>query len=530
MVLGCLAILVMVPLQVPRPFAAEETRRELHEADRAIRRAELEGLERLADELARSGDAEGARAARSRIPVPEDPDGPTRFVAMPGVVPARPAASPTPVEQRIHVIRSRSASAFLDLARRAAKADPPRYALSDSCLRAVLDRQPDQPEARRLLGYVPYQGGWARPFDIAQFREGYIDHPVFGWVRADWKPNLERGELPSPTVRGQVRWLSVKDADQLREGWDPPWQIPTEHFLILSNVPLAEVISFGRRLEAFHDLFMAIMADVQGDLSPLARRFRDPKAVGEPPGKRHTVYYFSSREVYLDRLSAKYDREMLDLSLGFYDPPKSSNGRSPAYFFRDPGGQLPITANLYHEVSHQLLFESAGPNRYTQNAGNYWVFEGLGTYFETTEPQPDGSILVGGRVGRRMEEAIRSLVDHGRMIPLEIFVHHDESGFAHRDPDIYLRYQEAMALTVFLMQGRERTYREGFLDYVRDAYRGRLRARTGRKLPERLGISYETLEAQLLAFLRKNRGPDLATPAEPPRSAPSRSIRTVPRS
>ena len=99
-------------------------------------------------------------------------------------------------------------------------------------------------------------------------------------------------------------------------------------------------------------------------------------------------------------------------SLGFYDPPKSArSGRAPAYFYYYAKGQLPVEANLYHEVSHQLLFETAGRNAYTSNFGNYWVFEGLGTYFETVEPQPDGSLEVGGLVGPRVEVAIQSLVD-----------------------------------------------------------------------------------------------------------------------
>jgi hypothetical protein len=420
---------------------------------------------------------------------------------------------------------------LLDLARRAARANPPRYALAGRCLRGVVERQPDHAEARRILGYVPHEGGWARPFAVAQSREGYIDHPVFGWVKADWKPHLEKGELPSPPSRGKVRWLSVEEADRLRADWNPPWQIPTEHFLILTNVPLAEAISFGRRLEAFHDLFMATMADVQGDNSPLARRLRDPRLVGDPPTKRHTVYYFATRDQYLDYLRPKYAGTGIEISLGFYDPPKSSTGRNPAYFFRDPAGDLPDIANLYHEVSHQLLFETAGPQHYNQNVGNYWVFEGLGTYFETVEPRPDGSIEVGGRVGRRMEEAARSLVDLGRMIPLEPFVGYDEAAFAHRDAAIYLRYQQAMALTVFLMQWHDGAYREGFLDYVRDAYRGRLRGGTGRKLQDRVGETYATLEAQLLAFLKDTpRAVEEPRPAEKPKSAPGGSIRTVPRS
>src|SRR5262249_52954075 len=162
-------------------------------------------------------------------------------------------------------------------------------------------------------------------------------------------------------------------------------------------------------------------------------------------------YFFASKDQYLEHLRPKYGNN-IDRSIGFYDPPRSSSGRNPAYFFRDPEGDLPDTANLYHEVSHQLLFETAGPNAYTRNVGNYWVFEGLGTYFETVESRPDGSLEVGGRVGRRMEEAIRSLAFLGRTIPLEPFVGYDEATFSRDDAGIYLRYQQAMALTVFLMQ------------------------------------------------------------------------------
>src|SRR5206468_255101 len=114
-------------------------------------------------------------------------------------------------------------------------------------------------------------------------------------------------------------------------------------------------------------------------------------------------------------------------------------GRVPAYFFRDRVGQIPEAATLYHEVSHQLLFETAGRNAYTKNVGNYWVFEGLGTYFETVSPQPDGSLEVGGLVGPRIEEAIKSLVERGRSTPLAEFVELDEYAFM-RKPQIYTNY------------------------------------------------------------------------------------------
>jgi hypothetical protein len=516
--------LVIVSFQVPRPSSGEETSRALHAAHRSILEREASELKSLAERLTRDGQAEAAGAVRARLPRPVAPDGPTRFVPLPDVIPPSPSAGSGGPGAQLQAVLGRSATELFELARRAAKAVPPRYALAGECLRAVVERKPDHAEARRLLGFVPDKGGWARPFAVEQFRSGFINHPIFGWVKADWQPHLERGELPSPPSRGKVRWLPTAEADRLRAGWKPPWRIPTEHFQIETNVPLAEAISFGRRLEAFHDLFMALMADVQGDASPLARRFRDSHLVGEPATTRHLVYYFASKDEYLDHLRPKYGAG-IERSLGFYDPPRSSTGRNPAYFFRDPQGDLPDTANLYHEVSHQLLFETAGPNHYTQNSANHWVFEGLGTYFETVESRPDGSLEVGGRVGRRMEEAIRSLVDQGRTIPLDRFVGLDETTFTRDDPAIFLRYQQAMALTVFLLQWHDGAYREGFLDYVRDAYRGRFRRGSGRSLEDRLGQPYATLEAQLLAFLKGDKEPEPKAPAKP---KPGGAIRTVP--
>ncbi len=531
-----LAGLLMLPLQIPRPSSAEEASRELHATHRALLQKEAASLNALAERLSRDGDADAARAVRARLPQTAAPDGPSRFVPLPDVVAPRAGGKAGDADARLNAVLARSATGFFELAQQAAKSTPPRYALGGECLRAVLERQPDHAEARRLLGYVPYQGGWARPFAVEQFRLGYIDHPVFGWVPADWKPHLERGELPTPAARGaKVRWLPTAEADRLRARWNPPWHIETEHFLIKTNVPLAEAISFGRRLEAFHDLFMALMADVQGDNSPLARRFRDAHLVGEPSAKPnpHRVYYFASRDEYLNDLTPRFG-DGIKRSLGFYKPPKTGNSRVPAYFFRDPNGDLPDTANLYHEVSHQLLFETAGANRYTQNTGNYWLFEGLGTYFETVEPQPDGSLEVGGRVGRRMEEAIRSLVDRGQTIPLDRFVGYDEATFGRDDPAIFLRYQQAMALTTFLMQWHDGAYRESFLDYVRDAYRGRLRGHSGRKLDDRLDASFTMLENQLLAFLkdaqRRETEPQPAAQLKPkPTPVSGGAIRTVPK-
>src|SRR5262249_40980377 len=158
----------------------------------------------------------------------------------------RTQRDPNTVTARFRVIRNEAAAELFKLAQRAATSDSPQYALASMCLRAVLERQPDHKEARRLLGYVPYEGGWATPFAVQKLRDGNVDHPIFGWQPVAWIPHLNRGELPAPLSRGQTktRWLPAAEADQLRVDWNRRWRFTTEHFEIQTNVTLAEAILF----------------------------------------------------------------------------------------------------------------------------------------------------------------------------------------------------------------------------------------------------------------------------------------------
>ncbi len=496
----------VMAMQVPPPHAASARGGELRRERQAIVERETEQLRALADRLVKDGQKKEADAVLSRIEPDPKPDGPTRFVPLPEIVPARQGragAEPAGLES----IRTAAARALFSLAERAVPADrkfEPHYTLADECLRAVLDRQPDHAEARRLLGYVPHEGGWATPYAIEQKRagNGKTSHPTYGWVYTSWLEHLEQGQLPAPGSQGEarVRWVPAAEADRLHGDWDKHWVISTEHYRILTNVPFSEAIAFGRQLEAFHSLFFALLADVIG-ARPLAMRFQNKKSTGELRLEPHEVLYFATKEEYVDYLR-QVKGDDFSKTLGFYDPPKPTKKRAPAYFFRDEGGQLPVTATLYHEGSHQLLFESAGKSNFEGNVGNFWVFEGLGTYFETLTVEPDGALTIGGQVGARIEEARKRLVENGEHIPVAEFVRLDQGRFNKKEEGIYLRYQEAIALTVFLMQAKQRLYREPFLDYVKDAFQGRLRLNSGKSLEERLGVPYTTLDAELLAFLK----------------------------
>ncbi len=429
--------------------------------------------------------------------VPPPPSGPIRFVPLPEVV---PAALREVEPDDVRSLKSATADALFLLAGTAAQIR--RYALADECLRGVVSRNRDHAEARRLLGYLPHDKGWATPYAAKLLKDGWTLHPTFGWVPGDWIAHLDRGELPAHAPAGRpVSWLPVAEADAQRADFAHPWTIETAHFQIRSNVPLAEVIGFSHQLEAFHDAFFALMADLVGPELPLAQRFRKP---GPPklPGRRHQVRYFGSKGEYVAYLRPRHG-DVVERELGRYDRATQAkpNARGTSYFYRAPEESLSARATLYHEASHQLLFESAGPWAFGRNSGQFWVFEGLGTYFETVELQADGSLLIGGLVGPRVAKARTLTRQPDGLVPLGDFVGLDEEGF-NAEPAVYGHYAEALAVAVFLMHGEGERHREPFLDYARDAYQGRVRAGTNRSLFDHLGLPPGRLEARLRLFLK----------------------------
>jgi hypothetical protein len=325
-------------------------------------------------------------------------------------------------------------------------------------------------------------------------------------VSQDWLAHLERGQLPGRIVGGRPeQWLPADQADALRSEIQRGWEIFTPHFSIRTNVPLAQAITFGRRLEDFQDAFFAILGDVIGPELPLARRIQGQP---DPSVRPHQVWYFADKAAYVAYLR-RWHGSGVDLELGRYDPPRRRGEAGRSYFYRDESEAIPVTATLYHEASHQLLFESGTKSRYQANVGHFWVFEGLGTYFETVAPQPDGSLEIGGFVGPRLMVARQRLIEKKQILPIERLIKLSRTQFEGAGGgDVYLHYAEAMALTVFLMHGQGGRYRDHFLDYVADVLQGNFaRGGNGRSLEDRLGVSHDELQDQFLGFLQNQAVP-----------------------
>jgi Protein of unknown function (DUF1570) len=458
--------------------------------------------------LAERVDPNGTRLAALRSELGDQPaDGSSVFDPLPDVEKAGDPLPPTsPLKH--------SAERWRFLAMQAVMQK--HYALADDFLRRSLRREPNDPETRRLLGFVRLKADWVSPEAAKRLLDGQVLHPTFGWVPEDWLHHLDSGELPAPSTSPseEPRWVPAAEADAARIGdFRRAWEISTPHYNIKANTPLAEGIDNGRRLEAFYQLFVNRMANVIGnDRLPLAALARKPSEVPSASTQRpHTVYYFATKESYVEFL-APTEGPAIGKTLGVYLPADAAKKRGDqprSYFHDDPEGRIAVEATLYHEVSHQLLFELSGLTHYERNTGDYWVFEGLGTYFETTRVEPDGTIRLGGHYGPRMAEAGIRCLQRKEFLPVREFVRLDRAGF--NKPDhVHANYAQAIALTAFLMDGDAGQHRQGFLTYVADAHKGRLRDPAGRSLEDRLGIPYAEIDRRLVDYMK------LATPQPPP--------------
>ncbi len=355
-----------------------------------------------------------------------------------------------------------------------------------------------------MLGYVATKdGGWATQHAAALLDRGMVPHPTFGWVDKSWVPHLERGELPGLVIGSRVRnWTKAEIADELRsESIDDGWQISTApHFDVRTNAPLAEGVALARQLEALFDAFFSLCPDlIPPDRLPLAQRLASGTTT-RPTGRKHQVWYFAEHEQYVDFFKRLGVDE--SISLGYYMPAEDAKrarlAASRAYFFRDPDGEIESQATLFHEASHQLLFETAGPARLDRNIGNYWVWEGLGTYFESLRRMDDGSYTIGGWFGPRLQQASARLAVKRERIPIREFAALGRAEFGD-DKRVYLHYAQAMALVVFFMHADDGRFRDAFLDYVRDAYQGRARPNS---LVDRIGIEPEQLDRMFDRYVR----------------------------
>ena len=144
-----------------------------------------------------------------------------------------------------------------------------------------------------------------------------------------------------------------------------------------------DIPAWRMRAKALHEAGLAALRAIDNKDAqpnqrlPLVQRFRDPKRQGTAPPRNnlHRVWYFSSQAEYAAFFQQHHKRDE-SRSLGYYMPEaeakKSLEKRPIAFLARGgPNDKLDSIATLFHEGSHQILFESGTQNNYEANAGQF---------------------------------------------------------------------------------------------------------------------------------------------------------------
>lgn len=383
------------------------------------------------------------------------------------------------------------AAALFALAKQAAESG--QMSLAFQWATETLRENPDHPDARRVLGYEQRNGRWLTPYGVRMAEGGKAWHPKFGWVAETDVARYEAGER----FVG-ARWVSARDDDGRKREMKNGWQVRTDHFLVTTTHSPEAAAELAARLERLHQVWRQLFAGFYLTENEVRRLFageRQPRKQLRP----FRVYYHRDRDEYVNALRRRQPR--IADTLGIY-----FDEQREAHFFaevtaassvRGTASEVdavePPMATLFHEAVHQLFQESRPAARHVGELANFWVIEGVATYFETLREHADpvaGLYYTIGESDAGRLPAARERMHDGFYVPLAELTRLGKNDLQ-RHADISKLYSQSSGLAAFLMDGASGAYREALVRYLVAVYSGRDHERS---LAEAAGVDYSVLD------------------------------------
>ncbi len=348
-----------------------------------------------------------------------------------------------PDDSRYREERNEYADALFVLAKRAAEAG--QLSLAFEWATEAVRENPDHAAARRVLGYEQHDGQWLTPFARRMVDAGKV-----------WN--------------GSVGWTKPGDADKERKPGHDGWQVRTDHFLVTSNGSQAAATDLAARLERLHQIWRQLFAGFYYS----EREVRELFAGERQPRERHApfrVTYHRDKTDYVAALRRRQPR--IAETLGIY-----FDTEREAHFFAAGDNEKADQnlATLHHEAVHQLFQETRPAARRVGDGENFWVIEGIATYFETLREHRDPAAglyyTIGESSAGRLPSARRRLVAESFYVPLDELLPLGKDELQ-RFPELAKLYSQAAGLAAMLMDGDGGRYREPLVVYLTAVYAGR---------------------------------------------------------
>jgi hypothetical protein len=217
------------------------------------------------------------------------------------------------------------------------------------------------------------------------------------------------------------------------------------------------------------------------------------------PRQRHRpfrVYYHRDKRDYANELQRRQPR--IAETLGIY-----FDADREAHFFAADDGESNDhnTPTLHHEAVHQLFQETRPAARQVGRDRNFWIIEGIATYFETLrehrDPQTGLFYTIGESTEGRLPAARERLLVKEYFVPLDELTRLGKDGLQ-RYPELAKLYSQSAGLAAMLMDGAGGRYREPLVEYLTAVYAGR---DDYNSLSEATGASTEELDATYREYL-----------------------------
>jgi hypothetical protein len=381
-----------------------------------------------------------------------------------------------PVGERFQDQRTAYAEALFELARQAAAAGQSSLAFQWST--EVLRENPDHAGARHVLGYERRDGRWLSEYGARMADTGKAWHPKYGWIAATDAPRYDAGER---WVGG--RWIVADEDAARRRNIRNGWQVRTDRFLVVTNHSLEAATALAAQLERLHQVWRQLFAGFylsEQEVRGLFAGERAPRRQARP----FRVYYHRDRDEYNVALRRRQPRISETLGIYFDD-------QREAHFF---AGEARNIGTLYHEAVHQLFQESRPAARQVGRTANFWIIEGVATYFETLTEHDDphaGLYYTIGEVTAGRIPAARERLADGFYVPLADLSQLGKDD-VQRHADIAKLYSQAAGLSAFLMHADNGRYREPIVQYLKQVYSGR---DSDQSLAKAMGLSFAKLDA-----------------------------------
>lgn len=371
------------------------------------------------------------------------------------------------------------------LSRRALHGGFPGFAFDLVKLAALHDS--DHPAARRVLGYTLFEGRWVRPFEAEMSRKRFVLHEEFGWLPQAHTERYERGER---IVDG--RWVSAAQEREIRRDFRKAWEVRTEHYLVRTNHSQEHGARIGRQLENFYEQFHEIFASFFNTPEQIQQLFDGAGPVKTQSTKPYLVHVYRTRDEYVERLRKQISG--VEITNGLYVPQQRT-----AHFYFDADAASPDT--LYHEATHQLLYESHPAERTIGQNARFWILEGIACYMESFH-KADSGVSLGDAQHVRFRDARHNVLVEKYYLPLAEFDALGQAAFQ-KHPRISENYAQASGLARFFMHAGEGRYRDALVRQLASMYSPNARTRDQTpSLAELIGVDSEQLDREYQAYLR----------------------------